>query len=224
MTKKKSKQKLTEFDHLKKPSEVREYLNSNPDDYGILLESLQNRYAETFAKKQGKENEIFEMVAECYRYKDKPELETQLRNITYETNHSIITSCIHNYIIQNRCFPTIQSISNETGLSRKTIYNHLTSGLHTDFNKLVKGKLEYMASHALSKLYLIGIQEDNATALKSFIEMTGAAKHNAPTIVNNYIQINGLRITQEQIEKFPEELILRIESFMAQELNGELKK
>jgi len=79
----------------------------------------------------------------------------------------------------------MSTIQEETGLSRTTIHNHLKDGLLSKDNSLVKGKLEYMVSQALAQLYLIGVEDSNANALKAFIELSGAVNKVSSNTVNN---------------------------------------
>ncbi len=56
---------------------------------------------------------------------------------------------------------------------------------------MVRGKIEYMVSSALSNLYLIGVEDRNSNALKAFIELSGAVKKGSSNTVNNHIKINN---------------------------------
>ena len=201
-TKKKSLQKLTDIENLKTPEKLTEYLTKNPNDWRMVMDNLQERINDTYQNKKGKEYALENLVVACQQFKNIEDAETDVRNTTYETNHSFITNCLHNYIIKHRCFPTMQTIANETGLSRTTIYKHLSDGIGNKYNRLVLGKLEYMTSSALASLYHIGINDRNATALKNFIELAGNVKTSTSTI-NNYIQINNLKLSKEEFEKLP---------------------
>jgi hypothetical protein len=71
----------------------------------------------------------------------------------------------------------------------------------------------------LEKLYLIGVQDNNATALKHFINLSGGGVNNT-TNVNNYIQINNLKISNEEINRLPKEDILEIEGIISKTLSN----
>ena len=81
------------------------------------------------------------------------------------------------------------------------------------------GKLEYMATHALSKLYLIGVKDENVGALKHFIELSGAINRNPIEKVNSYIQINNVTITQEDIKNLPPKSIEAITTLLSEARN-----
>lgn len=219
MEKKKSLQKLTDFDQIKTKKQVREFLDANPNNAQDLLDFLLNEYNKSTRAKEGKDYKLEELISEIYKHKNLDEGEREFRNHTYESNHHAITATINNSILENNCFPTMSQIGEITGLSRQTIYNHLNSGLKSNYNRVVMGKLEYMATHALSKLYLIGIKDNNASALKYFVELSGAINRNPIEKVNSYIQINNVTITQEDIKNLPPKSIEAITSLFSESRN-----
>tara|TARA_R110002049_G_scaffold80452_4_gene204630 strand:- start:1187 stop:1912 length:726 start_codon:yes stop_codon:yes gene_type:complete len=219
MAKDKSLQKLTDFDQIKTKKQVREFLDANPNNAQDLLDCLLNQYNVSTGAKEGKEYKLEELIAEIYKHKNLEEGEREFRNHTYESNHHLITSTINNSILDNNCFPSISQIKDKTGLSRQTIYNHLNCGLKSNYNRLVMGKLEYMAVHALSKLYLIGVKDNNASALKHFIELSGAINRNPIERVNSYVQINNVTITQEDIKNLPPKSIEAITKLLSEARN-----
>ena len=198
MSKIKSLQKLTDYENLNSVSELKEYLTLKPENKYEVNKSLKLRIEQAYNDKEMNEFDLIEML--LYITEDEC-IKADIRNITYETNHSIITTFMHNYIIEFRKFPTMSTIANEINLSRQTIYNHLNSGFLATNNKLVKGKIEMMSFNALEKLYLIGIEDNNPTALKHFIQLSGLVSNIKTTQVNNYIQINNLKISTEDIKR-----------------------
>ena len=74
-----------------------------------------------------------------------------------------------------------------------------------------------MTIKALEKLYLIGIEDNNPTALKHFIKLSGITANNTIQ-VNNFIQINNLKISNEDIKKLPFEDVLEIENIVSKTL------
>ena len=218
MAKKKSLQRVTEIDNLNSKKQVREFLENNPDSYEAVIESLTDRANASYNKKEGQDYKLMNMIYECFRFRNDEEGETNTRNCTYELNHYLITSSIHNFVLEKRTFPTIQHIAEETGLSRTTIYRHLEDGLNNDYSSLVKGKLEIMATKALEKLYLIGVQDNNAAALKNFLELSGAIAKHPVANINNYIQINNLRISKEELEQLPNDVVIQIEQLISENL------
>jgi hypothetical protein len=225
MTKKKSLQKLTKIESLSSKKEVKEFLQNNPKKEGEVIEFLHNRLFKSYNEKLGLEDETIGFFEALSEVTNNLSPFIKLKNTTYEINHTKITDCIHNYISNNRNFPMIHTISGKTGLSRQTVYKHLKSGLKNEFNSIVKGKNEIMSMQALQQLYLIGIQDRNASALKHFIQLSGGA-NNSTTNVNNYIQINNLKISNEDFNKLPTETILEVEAIISKSIEegGKINK
>lgn len=210
-TNKKSLQKFTDIENLQTVKQVKEYLAENPDAQNDLWNNLSKRVSDSYANNLGNEYLLTNMLVATLIDEKKIE---DIKNTTYEANNRMITSVIHNYILKNRCFPTQTAIVKETKLSRQTIYNHLKDGINSKHNKLIKGANEIMSLNALSQLYLIGVQDRNANALKHFIQLSGIVNNNT-TNVNNYVQINNLKLTPEEFNNLPEEKILQIEEIIS---------
>jgi len=223
MTKKKSLQKFTDIEKLNTVRDIRGFVKNNPERASEVTEKLQDLLNESYKEKLGLEYEIVELITKCYSLMNKKEIAILIRNATYETNHTIIATCIHNYICNNRCFPSIMTIKEETGLSRPTIYGHIKNGFSHNLNSIVKGKIDYMIPKALEKLYFIGIQDNNATALKHFIELSGYTSDKR-TNINNYIQINNLKLSKEEFDQLPSETILEVEKIVSNSIQKAHKK
>lgn len=219
MEKKKSLQKVTDIGKLKTVKDIKTFVKDNPERSNEVLEKLQALLNKSYADKLGLEHDIIELVSKCYLLMNDENSSTFVRNATYETNHIIIGSFIHNYIYENRYFPSIMTIKDETGLSRRTIYNHINNGFSDELNSVVKGKINYMIPKALEKLYLIGIRDNNVTALKHFIELSGFTSEKNTTNVNNYIQINNLKLSRDEFNQLPNETILEIETLISKTIS-----
>lgn len=215
MSKIKTLQKLTDYENLNSVSELKEYLTLKPENKYEVDKSLRLRVEQAYNDKKMDEFDLIEML--LYITGDE-DVKKDIRNTTYETNHSIITTYSHNYLLEHRKFPTMSTIANDTNLSRQTIYNHFENGFLDTNNKLVKGKIEIMSFNALENLYLIGIEDRNPTALKHFIQLSGLTANNNTMQVNNYIQINNLKISTEDIKKLPVEDVLQIEKIVSKTL------
>lgn len=201
----KSLQNFTDFEEIKNAQDVKDFLEKQPEEVDDLLSYFQKKINQSYTEKSGKESDIANMMVACYRELDEPNEVNYVRNITYEINHTLISSFIHNYVLNNNCFPTTNVIMDKTGLSRQTVYNHLKTGLMNQYRTLIKGKTEYMVTSALERLYSLGIQGD-VSALKSYIQLAG--QNNC--IVNNYIQINNIKIEESMLKNLPEEKLNEI--------------
>ena len=206
---------MTDYKNINSLPELKKYLKLYPNKKVDIRENIQKRLIDSYKNEEKNEYNLTEMYLSLIENK---ELKKDIRNTTYEVNHSIITSFMHNYILENRQFPTMSIISEKINLSRQTIYNHLNNGLTSITNHLLKGKNEIMSAKALEKLYLIGIEKNNPMALKYFIQLTGMVSNNSKMQVNNYIQVNNLKISNEDIKRLPIEDILQIEKIVSKTL------
>jgi predicted ATP-grasp superfamily ATP-dependent carboligase len=66
--------------------------------------------------------------------------------------------------------------------------------------------------NAISKLYKIGMEDRNPTALKQFIQFADPSAK-AKTI-NNFVQINNVKITQEKIQELPYKVKNELETIL----------
>jgi DNA-binding phage protein len=214
MNNKKSLQKVTDLEQIVDRKTFDDYLkNHGPSDE--LVDYIYAQMSMAYLDDDMDESIYHDILVETFS--KTPNLShkaERVRNLTYEVNQQIISACIHNYVREKGCFPQVTAIREKTGLSRTTIYRHLKLDDYSPANKLIKGKFEVMATMALEQLYKIGINENNHTALKSFIELVNGS--NSTKYVNNYIQINNLQLTKEEFEQLPDEVILQIENIIAQ--------
>lgn len=214
MTKqKKHVQKFTDMESLKTPDQVKEYIDNNPDLLKPLRENLSMRLMDSYDRGLGNDYEVVQML--CVTT-DNADNIADIMNTTYQSNHRIITSYIHNHILETRCFPSMTAIVKETKLSRQTVYNHLKGGLNNKSNALVKGLNEIMSQKALEKLYLFGIEDRNSQALKHYVQLSRATNNTSTT--NNFIQINNLKISNDDFNNLPIEDMLEIECIVSKSI------
>lgn len=205
---------LQKFTQIKNPADLKTHLNHSPGDAEDLEKVLRARLTDSYTNKLGEDTYLVEMIEECCRIQG---VETNLRNTTYEHNHYIITAEIQNYVTQEKMFPTSQQIAKKTGLSRQTVHNHLKEGSFVKHKSIIKDKLEFMATQALTNLYLIGLEKKSTSALKAFIELSGAVSNQ--TTVNTYIQINNLKLTNEDFNLLPDKTLSKIEKIISKDLD-----
>ena len=213
----KSLQRLTEIDKLdleEAQNIITQHIAKNPKDKAKIQEILIECTNQALTKETG--TSIFDSTFET-KLVDNEKLDKCVKllhtlfntegiktfnNQLFVHNHNRITDTIHNSVRFFHRMPFVSEISRETGLSRTTIYNHLKelkSGESTPYEIEMKNEL---FNRALSKLYQIGMNESNVNALKAFL------KYNQGPIAQkqtNYIQVNNVTITQEQIRSLPED-------------------
>ncbi|MBC2838867.1 hypothetical protein [Robiginitalea sp. SC105] len=220
MKKEKGLQKATDFSGIKTIDDLHQHLKTNPDDADELGEHFITKLNNAYAEKNKTESDYEDLLVALDEWEEKPEAASKIRNTTYEANYLIIGACIHNHIVNNICFPGVTAIQRETGLSRTTIYRHLKLDDFRPYDKLIRGKHELMAKRALEHLYYIGVVDRNAGALKTFIELTGFSKKSSASNINNYIQINNLKITREELDQLPKEITEQIAELISEGLQA----
>jgi hypothetical protein len=131
-------------------------------------------------------------------------LQTQARQDLWEVNHFLILKAIDSLTREYNRFPSKQELAKDTGLSRVTITKHLREYYKSE--KYAERQDEYlvMRENVLARLYKFASTGDTKAA-KIFLDNTSMVepKRSIQNQQNNFIQINGATITQEQIKLLP---------------------
>ena len=206
-------QKITKLNSV---TELNNYIKLHPEDKEPICINLQERIGAVY---NGDNDECdYNLIQMLIAIIPDEPTKQDMRNTTFETNHFLITGTIHNHIMENKAFPTMSQLAQELNLSRQTIYNHLKDGLYHSNNDLVVKKQELMMSKAMERLYYIGIEESNPTALKDFIKLQ--QKESSSSIINNYIQINNLKISTDEIQNLPIDDLMQIEAIIQKTISN----
>jgi DNA-binding transcriptional regulator YhcF (GntR family) len=213
MKKNKSLQKITKLNSV---TELNNYIELHPTEKEEVCNSIQKRIGAVYSGESDEDDsKLIQMLISLVE--DEP-TRTDIKNVTFETNHALITSFIHNHLLKHRQFPTITSMAQGLNISRTTIYRHLENGILHSNNTLVKHKNELMISSALQQLYLIGIEDRNPTALKNYVKLLQNATNT--NITNNYIQINNLKISTDKIQNLPMDDLMQIEAIIQKTISN----
>lgn len=133
-------------------------------------------------------------------------LKTQTRHDLWEMNHFLILKAIDSLTRECNRFPSKQELSKDTGLSRVTITKHLKEYYKSEQYAEKQDEYGVMRENVLARLYKYASNGDTRAA-KVFLDTT-SIQEQKPRIQNqqnNFIQINGATITQEQIRQLPQE-------------------
>lgn len=137
------------------------------------------------------------------------------KNSFWESNHQRITWAISSSMKETGHLPTVQDISDKSHLSRQTIYKHLKDfQSHPLYQEQIL-KMRMLASDVLSKVYQSAIQGDIG-ASKLFLNACGMLNNQSIKHQQNYIQINGLTLTQDAIQMLSPDQLLTIENVLKQ--------
>jgi predicted DNA-binding protein YlxM (UPF0122 family) len=124
----------------------------------------------------------------------------------WEINHSNILSCIHNYVLNNNNFPALNTIAQNTGLSRQTIYEHLKTGIAGEFYQEKLKIWESLTDNIYKNLYYQAIN-GSVQASKILLDNIYRSSTTPATNIreqNNYIQINNTKIDELTIAELPD--------------------
>jgi hypothetical protein len=216
MAKKKGLQKVTDLTTINNKTDLEVYIAKHPKKIEELANYLQVKYNEHTGENYNgeKADKYFFLICEMSVITNNTAKLEYWKNLVFERNRMRISGYITNYILENRNFPTVSQIAHESKVSRTTVYKHLKKGIGSDGYDFINKKLQYLTASALEKLYLIGVEDNNATALKIFIELVNKESYKANTI-NNFIQINNLRLGNEDFQKLPKETLDKIEDLIS---------
>lgn len=200
------------------------------DDYGEVLDikeeeivkltikekiALANKAIElkSKAEKEGKGNLAKQLINRAALLSDKfltglaSSDGKDIRRQDWENNHATILSAIHNYVLNNNSFPTVNTLAKETELSRQTIHEHLKEGIAGEFYQEKLKTWEALTDNIFKNLYYQAIQNGSVAASKVLLEhihrITQPPANNIKQ-QTNYIQINNTKIDEVTIAELPD--------------------
>jgi DNA-binding phage protein len=145
-------------------------------------------------------------------------LSDDTRSWLWENNHNNITAAISNLMHEKNRMPSKSEIANETKLSRQTIHKHLNEySSHPLYLQQVE-QFRFLTTRLLVKVYNFACDGDVGAA-KLYFNVLGylnGQNSNKTLIQNqhNFIQINGIILSQESVKKLNPEQLETIESIL----------
>ena len=141
----------------------------------------------------------------------------ETKNQIWEFNHSNISIAISSLIDEFGRMPSKVDIASRTGLSRVTIDKHLKEYSNNPIYIQEIEQFKFMTSKVLTKVFSFAM-EGNISACRLYLETLGVSeiKNEKPQVnnQNNFIQINGLTINQQQIMQLKPEQLIQIENIV----------
>jgi hypothetical protein len=214
MKPKKSLQKFTESE--KKINDLLSLKQITKKDLEPLTEAEKTFLEDTLNKKikslKGVEREQF---------LNKIELITDevSKNYQWEFNHNQITWAISTLMQEYGRMPTKTELAVKTELSRQTIHKHLKEYTqHPEYISQIE-QFKFLTNKVLARVFYFAVNGDMKAAklYLSFFGQNNIEKKQNNTLIqnqNNYIQINGMVLSQEAIEKLSPEQINSIEEVL----------
>lgn len=143
----------------------------------------------------------------------------EMKNYTWQKNHLKILATISHLMQTENHMPTNAAISSTAGLSEETIYKHLRGMEGHELYKHEADKFKLMKERVLTTVYNLGVQGD-VRACKVYLNylpsnvITPAPMPVQMPVQTNYIQINNLKITPDELEKLPPATLQKIETLI----------
>jgi len=135
----------------------------------------------------------------------------------WERNHDRICCVINETMQTQHRLPSKSEIATKTGLSRNTVSKHLTEFREHKLSSERKERFGLMEQTIMTALYTKCIQGD-VNAMRFYFEVTGLINKGAGASVienqHNYIQINNLKLSQEEIQKLSPKQLKQIEAIV----------
>ncbi len=158
---------------------------------------------------------LTDKVAHLYEFNDRRQ------QVTWEENHAIIINFIRDWAHRYNSVPSKTEISIRLGLSRKTVSKHLS-----DFKENQKYKdrqeAEAFMLDAIKDRVAASALNGDIKAAKLYWDFAGQLNHSSNpekghTYINNqhnYLQLNGITLTQELIASLTPEQLSKIEEVL----------
>ena len=141
-----------------------------------------------------------------------------VKNQFWENNHYLITVAISKHIEESGKMPTKNQIASDSGLSRQTVYKHLSGYAEHPLYAEQLNQFKFMADRVLAKVIKSAGQGD-IKAARLYFDVLGyfngqASSNTSIRNQNNYIQINGTVLSQETIKHLNPEQLNNIEAIL----------
>ena len=180
-------------------------------DMEILTELQKRKFLEEVNKKQ--------LIAEGedkdkLLYKFELMFTEETKRQIWDYNHTRITVALTNLIIEKGRMPCKVDIQERTGLSRVTIDKHLKEYQNNPEYIKRAEQFTFLGDKVLAKVFSLAVNGD-IKACKLYLECMGKFGTSINT-QNNYIQINGLTISQEQIKNLQIEQLKQIQNILTE--------
>lgn len=176
------------------------------DELGALLDQVR----ETINTLDGVERDEFIEKVEFL-------LSADTKNQLWESNHINITYAISTLMQELGRMPSKNEIANKAELSRQTVYKHMKDyACHPQYF-LQMDQFRFMGAKVLARVFHFAVEGDMRAA-KLYFDLIGMNGQNANNTLiqnqNNYIQINGVVLSQENIKRLNPEQLNTIETIL----------
>ena len=160
------------------------------------------------------------MVYKSLQFTDREDI---VKTSQWEKNQNCILNYIHLYTVENCKSPSISNIATNTGLSRPTIYKHLSETNVQDYLGKQFRTYHLLIPQIMGMLYskcfnLLASEVESLRAAKTILELLQfSSKYSNYITINkqvNYLTINNTTITQDQLQKLSPDKLSEIEGLI----------
>ncbi len=149
------------------------------------------------------------------------------KNQLWESNHNQITWAIASLMQEYGRMPSKTEIALKIQLSRQTVHKHLKEYISNPLYLEQEERFRFMADKVLAKVFTFAVNGDMQAA-KLYFNVIGTLNQNKTTggntmiqNQNNYIQINGTILSQDNIKQLNPEQLNSIESILKTALQSD---
>jgi len=142
------------------------------------------------------------------------------KNEMWECNHNHITAAIANLMQEYGRMPSQTEIAKKTELSRQTVSKHLKEYANHPLYLEQIEQFRFMTAKILTNLFKYAVNGD-VRAAKLYLTAMGAignsSTSNSSTLIetqNNYIQVNGMVLSQDALNQLKPEQLNAIEEIL----------
>ncbi len=202
-----SKTKINKLLSLKRQVEINDIRGLNHKEMGLLIKAMHEKL-----------NELEGVKRDDFIYKIEALLEDDCKNQLWEYNHNQITYAISTLIQESNRMPSKNEIAHKAELSRQTVHKHLSEySTHPLYLQQVE-QFRFLTSKVLARVFHYAVNGDVGAA-KLYFNVMGClnGQSNNNTLIqnqNNYIQINGVILSQEAVKKLNPEQLNTIEAII----------
>ncbi|WP_419868715.1 winged helix-turn-helix domain-containing protein [Chryseobacterium sp. CT-SW4] len=210
-------QKLTESEN--KLNAVLALERITPEDIKDLTREERNKLGEILTHKlniltDDEKAKLYDQVVEI--------MDPRTKNEIWEFNHINMMWGISALIQEKGRMPNKTEIANKIGISRQTVHKHLKEYKESPYYKDFQAQFEIMHSKIMTTVFQLAVKGD-IKACRLYLECIGGLKGSSSgnssnnTLVqnqNNYIQINGMVLSQETVKNLNPEQLNTIEGIL----------
>ena len=145
-------------------------------------------------------------------------IDPNTKNELWESNHNQITWAISTIIQEYGRMPSKKEIAFKAELSRQTVHKHLKDYSNHPLFLQQNEQFRFLTSKVLARVFYYAVNGDMAAA-KLYLNVMGNlnGQFSNSTLIqtqNNYIQINGITLSQDQVKNLNPDQLTAIETIL----------